>query len=252
MTERQDFEVEEVPLVKRMRKDGDAIITSVDTITQTDWKDFVNRHWDSLMVEGTTLLVLTGVHGKPDGKLGEVDPFQIKEDQPMKDHLLKIKKDHSVTSSIRIVLMDIGDVCRSYVQKGTLDKDDLSRLKDNLKNQIVQWERLIGRKFTVLLFAYCHTQWNVITDLLRLDSMCSRLILERDLYELYGRRMSWSEEQMEALQWVIDNPKEPVLFTGDYGTGKTVLAAGMRNVVLMFFLTNYSAVLVSHFFCRSC
>ena len=47
------------------------IISSNEKINMMRWRSHLKENWERLMKENTRLLVLAGVHGKEDGRLGE-------------------------------------------------------------------------------------------------------------------------------------------------------------------------------------
>ena len=46
------------------------VISSTIPITMRKWRLHLEKNWDKLMKENTRLLVLAGVHGDEDGRLG--------------------------------------------------------------------------------------------------------------------------------------------------------------------------------------
>ncbi len=209
----------------RMSHDGNAVVTSQDKITYEDYSDFLDENWRRLMLPGTTLFVLTGVHASSNGNIVRVDENLVEEDRMKKNELLKKHKEHAAENNVRIEVLDIGPVWQRYehVHK------NLDWFKLDLVKSIEDLEKEAGVRATTILLAYCFSQCNVVADLLRLSSMCSRLVLERDRYELCGHR-TWSEEQQRALQAVAANPTQPFIVTGDYGTGKTIMAIGKMKM----------------------
>ena len=47
------------------------IISSNEKISMFTWSIYLRKNWDRLMKENTRLLVLAGVHGNMDGRLGK-------------------------------------------------------------------------------------------------------------------------------------------------------------------------------------
>ena len=46
------------------------VISSTKMINMMQWRKYLASHWDRLMPENTRLLVLAGIHGQEDGRLG--------------------------------------------------------------------------------------------------------------------------------------------------------------------------------------
>ena len=47
------------------------IISSKDRISMRQWRTHLMSNWERLMPENTRLLVLAGIHGQEDGRLGD-------------------------------------------------------------------------------------------------------------------------------------------------------------------------------------
>ena len=46
------------------------VISTTERIDMRTWRKYLASHWDRLMPENTRLLVLAGIHGMKDGRLG--------------------------------------------------------------------------------------------------------------------------------------------------------------------------------------
>ena len=65
-----------------------AIITSKDEVDAFQWRKYIEKNWDSLKQKDARLLVLAGIHGKPDGKLGSKDMGLLKDYQRQIDYFM--------------------------------------------------------------------------------------------------------------------------------------------------------------------
>ena len=72
------------------------IISSKDRITMRQWRTHLACDWERLMPENTRLLVLAGIHGQDDGKLGDREDSDedgfVKDCQKQVNILKKVKK----------------------------------------------------------------------------------------------------------------------------------------------------------------
>ena len=93
-----------------------AIITSKDEVDAFQWKKYIEKNWNRLMQKDTKLLVLAGIHGNQDGKLGDPDLNLLKDYQRQIDYFmgkslkkqppLNIRQDMEV-KNIEFVLEDV-------------------------------------------------------------------------------------------------------------------------------------------------
>ena len=65
---KSDSDIESEPEI--FHNENLVIISSSEKINMMQWKDYVHDNWDRLIKENSRLLVLAGVHGGEDGRLG--------------------------------------------------------------------------------------------------------------------------------------------------------------------------------------
>jgi hypothetical protein len=213
-----------------------ASVKQTDTLT---WSHYVLEKKDLLLVKDHRMLILTGVHGGKDGRIAEVDAKMYQNDM-MK--LAKLKEDLAKEDfdldalNVNIDILDVGSIVQKWrdEEKSQDYYKDLLLLQKRLETAIKAKERENMDKkgsYRTLLLTYCYGQWNKILDLLRLSTLCSRMIIEKDLYELTGRLIRWSQEQEDSMRIVVLDPETRVIeLKGFYGTGKTILGMEILKV----------------------
>jgi hypothetical protein len=60
-------------MAKFFTAEGLVIITSKDEVSAFQWRKYVEKNWDDLKQKNAVILILAGIHGKQDGKLGNPD-----------------------------------------------------------------------------------------------------------------------------------------------------------------------------------
>ena len=65
-----------------------AIITSKDEVDAFQWRKYIEKNWDDLKQKDAKLLVLAGIHGKQDGRLGSTDMGLLKDYQRQIDYFM--------------------------------------------------------------------------------------------------------------------------------------------------------------------
>ena len=77
------------------------IITSKDEVDAFQWRKYMEQNWDKLKQENAKLLVLAGVHGNQDGKLGNQDIGLLKDYQRQIDYFMGKSKKKQPPEKIR-------------------------------------------------------------------------------------------------------------------------------------------------------
>ena len=79
----------EMAMNPKFKDDHLVIITAKEKVTMPNWGDFILKEWDRLMKENTKLLVLAGVHGDEDGKVGSDDKRFISHSEKQKGRFMR-------------------------------------------------------------------------------------------------------------------------------------------------------------------
>ena len=140
------------------------IISSNEKINMMRWSSHLKNNWERLMKENTRLLVLAGVPGEKDGRLGanEVEG----RDNFVKDsegQLELLKKDFTRDIEKKNIMFAVKDV-GSHRNRSELDS-----------NAFVSAVREFQP--TMLLLAFCWSHKSELNDLLRAAGIYSTLIL---------------------------------------------------------------------------
>ena len=85
--------VRENKMAKFFTAEGLVIITSKDEVSAFQWRKYIEKNWDDLKQKNAVMLILAGIHGKQDGKLGNPDLGLLKDYQGQIDYFMgKSKK----------------------------------------------------------------------------------------------------------------------------------------------------------------
>ena len=80
-------------MAKFFTAEGLVIITSKDEVSAFQWRKYIEKNWDDLKQKNAVILILAGIHGKQDGKLGNPDLGLLKDYQGQIDYFMgKSKK----------------------------------------------------------------------------------------------------------------------------------------------------------------
>ena len=80
-------------MAKFFTAEGLVIITSKDEVSAFQWRKYIEKNWDNLKQKNAVMLILGGIHGKQDGKLGNPDLGLLKDYQGQIDYFMgKSKK----------------------------------------------------------------------------------------------------------------------------------------------------------------
>ena len=140
------------------------IVSSNEKISMMKWRGHLKENWERLMKENTRLLVLAGVHGKEDGRLGEnevegKDNF-VKDSEGQIEFLREKFETDVQKKNLLFSVKDVG----SHRNRSELDNDAfVSAVKDFQP--------------TMLLLAFCWSHKSELNDLLRAAGIYSSLIL---------------------------------------------------------------------------
>ena len=74
-----------VTMNKLFKDEHLVIITATTEVSMPDWGDYILEEWDRLVKDNTKMLVLAGVHGYADGKVGSDDKRFIRHSEKQKE-----------------------------------------------------------------------------------------------------------------------------------------------------------------------
>ncbi len=161
------------------------------------------------MEPNARLLILGGIHGGEDGKLGEVDQ-NIENDTLHQIEMLKEeRKDEIEDFNTTIIYECVGDY---------LDKESWKPKPDELAKAILKHQP------TMLLLAFCYTSQSILNDTLRSQGIYSLLIMQKERETFtHSRCIFLDDAQKSALLRIAQTRPQLVMLLGNFGTGKTVL-----------------------------
>ena len=225
------------------------VITSNTAIQAHEWRNYLKEKWLSFCRKDARILVLAGVHGHDDGKLGVRDEGLL-EDNHGQVRLLKDKskrkfKDMAQDMEEKNMKLDVVDV-----GKHNNFLDEVNGGNENMK---IDSEKLIStiRQFepTIIILAFCWSRLSELNDVLRAAGVYPEMILNQDLVTITkGRALSLDPTQRKIIQKVAhENPKNVFLW-GQAGTGKTVLAAQVINMKV----SHYTKLLCQKYTMEEC
>ena len=147
------------------------IISSNERINMMRWRSHLKKNWERLMKENTRLLVLAGVHGKEDGRLGEnevegKDNF-VKDSEGQVEFLKEKFENDIQKKNISFAVKDVG----SHRNRSELDSDAFVSAVREFQP-------------TMLLLAFCWSHKSELNDLLRAAGIYSTLILRYNSTQL--------------------------------------------------------------------
>ena len=75
-------------MAKFFTAEGLVIITSKDEVSAFQWRKYIEKNWDDLKQKSAVMLILAGIHGKQDRKLGNPDFGLLKDYQGQIDYFM--------------------------------------------------------------------------------------------------------------------------------------------------------------------
>ena len=185
------------------------ILTSKVDIDINEWITYVKRDcWKRLIRKNNTrFLILSGVHGRCDGKLGSKDHNMFLDYEcAIKGLKHDFKKDIK-EYNIKIFLEDIGN----YIDSSDFD---IEKMVEAVKKH----------KPTIICLAFCYTEISELNDILRAAGIYTVLIMSQDVSEITeGKYVILDDQQMEIVERVTKEKPQNLILWGSSGTGKTIL-----------------------------
>ena len=163
------------------------------------------------MHENTRLLILCGVHGHNDGRLGEQDNMFVKGSEAQVNRLRRDKGEEIEDKNIQFKVEDVGQIDINDQSKRELDEDKFVEAVKEFKP-------------TVLVLAFCWSHKSELNDLLRAAGVYSTLVLREDLAQITeSRHVHLDEGQEELIRRIAEEEPKNVFLWGSSGTGKTLM-----------------------------
>ena len=211
------------------------IMTSNIEIDSLQWQRHFRNNWNKIMMPNTKVLVLAGIHGCKDGKLGSVDDGLLGEYRHQILFLQKKYKEDFEKMNIKFILENVG----SYIDQNGLDE-----------NKFVEVVKMHNP--TMITLAFCYTNASILNDILRSSGIYTFMILSKDRADITENRcFSLDSTQEQIIKKVTNNPSQNIFLWGSSGTGKTILLTEilkiklsyykMKMVQLNVFVTSYMA-----------
>ena len=215
--------------------EGCVILTSTIGIDSYQWQKYFCNKWNNLMKPNAKVLVLAGIHGHKDGKLGLVDDGLLGEYEHQIDFLKKKYKEDIEKKKITFILEDVG----AHMDRKKLNEEALvAAVKKHNP--------------TIISLAFCYTNMSVLNNVLRAAGIYSVVILNKDRADITEDRcIELDEIQRKIVEDVAENQPQNIFLWGSSGTGKTIMLAEAmkmkisqymkKGVKLNIFVTSYMA-----------
>ena len=181
------------------------VISSTKSISMMQWRKYLVFHW-----KNTRLLVLAGVHGMEDGRLGGREDKRDGFVEDCRFQIGVLERDKAVDilqNNITFAVEDIGEY------------EDLTGADCDKFTQAV-------RKFrpTVIVLAFCWSKGSVLNDVLRAAGICTTMTLREERAQITENRFVEMDQGQEDLVRKITGQKPRNIFLwGSSGTGKTLV-----------------------------
>ena len=185
------------------------ILKSNDEIDTNQFLTYVKENWNKLIHENTRFLILTGIHGKNDGKLGSRDNGMLLDYEFAINGLKKDFEDDIKDKNVQIILEDVG----SHVDSMKLDEDKfVAAVKKHNP--------------TLISLSFCHTDKSELNDILRSAGIYAVLIITQDKSKITeGKYVFLDDIQRQIIDKVANEKPQNIILWGSHGTGKTLLLA---------------------------
>ena len=195
------------------------ILTSKIPIDCAQWNEFIIENWKNLIRKNTKFLVLAGVHGKSDGKLGSKDTELLLDYEYAIKGLKKQFKDDIVEKNAQIILENVGN----HIDSTKLDDEKLV-------------EAIKKHNPTVISLAFCFTNVSELNDILRSAGIYSALILSEDKYNMTeGKYVVLDTIQKQVIKKVVEDRPKNIFLWGSSGSGKTILLAQALSIKISYY-----------------
>ena len=187
-----------------------AIITTNEEITARQTRSYLLNNWEKLTSNRTSIriLILAGIHGYEDGKLGPVDQG-LQKDNESQIKVLKRKLKKMEKRNIEIEAIDVGQ-----------------HSNDSLLDEIKLLETIKDFQPNLMILGICWSRLSELNDLFRANGIYPELALNQDLVTITkGKNCTLDQRQKDFITRVADTQPKNVFLWGPPGSGKTLLAA---------------------------
>ena len=196
------------------------IITSSSEIEAPQWRQYLVTNWGRLTRRNSRILVLAGIHGERDGKIGPVDGGLLDDNKRQLRVLRKKLNREMEENNIEIILEDVG------THMYTCNHMDENKLVAAIKNY----------NPTLIILAFCYTAVSELNDILRSAGIYTFLIMQEDHAKITeGRYAKLDPIQKEIVEEIAGNTFLNLFVWGSYGTGKTLLLTQALEMKMSFF-----------------
>ena len=198
------------------------ILSSNIEIDSLQWQMHFRTKWNKLMRPNSKILVLAGIHGCKDGKLGSMDEGLFGEYEHQIEFLKRKHKKDIAKNNIEFVLENVG----IHLNEKNLDKKKII-------------EVIKKHKPTIISLAFCYTNVSVLNDVLRAGGIYTMLILAHDRAVITEDRcLELDEAQRSIIENVAENPTKNVFLWGSSGTGKTIILTEVLKMKASYYKMN--------------
>ena len=187
------------------------IITTNEEITARQTRSYLLNNWEKLTSnrKSIRILILAGIHGYEDGKLGPIDQGLQKDNENQIKVLKRKLKEDFEKRDIEIEAIDVGQ----HQKDQLLDEN---KLLDTIKDF----------QPTMMILGICWSRLSELNDLFRAKGIYPELALNQDLVSITkGKNCTLDPSQKGFITQVAEKQPKNVFLWGPPGSGKTLLAA---------------------------
>ena len=187
------------------------IITTNEEITARQTRSYLLNNWDKLTSNRTSIriLILAGIHGYEDGKLGPLDQGLQKDNESQIKVLKRKLKEDMEKRNIEIEAIDVGQ-----------------HHDDNLLDETKLLATIKDFQPTLMILGICWSRLSELNDLFRANGIYPELALNQDLVTITkGKNCTLDQRQKDFITQVAETQPRNVFLWGPPGSGKTLLAA---------------------------
>ncbi len=211
------------------------VLTSKEDISMNQWKNYLLEHKAKFVRSHARILVLTGVHGKPDGSIGPPCEGLLEDstgqlgvlgrkfmtERLEKDRIVfAFDEDDQVRENVTVKILDVGAHLRKGATEDGYTLDEAKLLRDI-------WEF----QPTVLVLAFCQTDKSCLNAVFQAAGVYSILIMKKERSDITQERCLFlDEQQKQVIDRVVEEKPKNVFLYGDYGTGKTLLLLEIARI----------------------
>ena len=201
------------------------IITTNEEISARQTRSLLLKDWDKLTANQkiVRILILAGIHGYDDGKLGPLD-HGLQRDNENQIKVLKRKLEEFEKRSVEIEALDVGQ----HYETKLLDEKKLLK-------KIQEFQP------TILILGICWSRISELNDLFQAFGIYPELVLNQDLVTITkGRNCSMDENQKHLIYQVAKLQPKNVFIWGPPGSGKTLLASEVVKMKLSYYYRKFN------------